>query len=109
MPVVLFIVSAPLAFAIVFFSIALFGHQFWSTVIQTLAADFFALNAVGSIAGLMGAVGSFGAMLFNLLAGALLGYFHHYGIVFTILAVLHPASFFILWCTARQIRRLDTA
>jgi ACS family hexuronate transporter-like MFS transporter len=108
MPVSLLIVSVPLSLAIVFFSIALFGHQFWSTIIQTLAADFFAPKSVGSVAGLLGAVGSFGAMLFNLLVGFLLGYFHGYGVVFAIAGVLHPISFVILLLSARQIRRLDT-
>lgn len=108
MPVSLFIVSAPLAFAIIFFSVALFGHQFWSTIIQTLASDFFSPKSVGSVAGLMGAVGSFGAMLFNLLAGAMLGYFHHYEPVFMIVGVLHPISFLIFLGSARSIRLLDS-
>jgi ACS family hexuronate transporter-like MFS transporter len=109
MPISLWIASAPLTFAIVFFSVALFGHQFWSTIVQTLAADFFSPKSVGSIAGLMGAVGSFGAMLFNLLAGVLLGYLHHYASVFLIVGFLHPVSFLILLWSARNIRRLDTA
>jgi MFS transporter, ACS family, hexuronate transporter len=109
MPVSVFIVSVPLGLTIVFFSVALFGHQFWSTIIQTLAADFFAPKSVGSFAGLLGAVGSFGAMLFNLLVGFLLGYFHGYGTVFTIAGMLYPISFLILLVGARQIRRLDTA
>lgn len=47
-------------------------------------------------------------MLFNLLVGTLLGYFHGYGVVFAIAGVLHPISFLILLLSARQIRRLDT-
>ncbi|MCI0364530.1 MAG: MFS transporter, partial [Phycisphaerales bacterium] len=41
MPVSLFIVPSPLSLAIVFFSTAMFAHQFWSTIMQTLAADLF--------------------------------------------------------------------
>ena len=107
MPVSVLIVSVPLGFALVFFSIALFGHQFWSTILQTLAADFFTPRSVGSVAGLMGATGSFGAMLFNLFVGILLAHFHGYAIVFAIAGVLHPISFLILWFSARQIRQLD--
>jgi ACS family hexuronate transporter-like MFS transporter len=107
-PVSVLIVSVPLGLAIVFFSIALFGHQFWSTIIQTLAADFFAPKSVGSVAGLLGAGGSFAAMLFNLLVGLLLGYFDGYGVVFAIAGVLHPISFLILLLSAPKIRRLDT-
>jgi ACS family hexuronate transporter-like MFS transporter len=41
MPVALFIVPSPVSAAIVFYSLALFGHQFWSANVQTLAADLF--------------------------------------------------------------------
>jgi hypothetical protein len=64
--------TAPLALAIVFFSMAIFGHSFWSTILQTLAADMFPTKIVGSVAGLMGAVGSFGGVVFNLVIGFLL-------------------------------------
>jgi MFS transporter, ACS family, hexuronate transporter len=107
MPVSALIVAVPLGFALVLFSIAFFGHQFWSTILQTLAADFFAPRSVGSVAGLMGATGSLGAMLFSLFVGILLTHFHGYGIVFAITGVLHPISFLILWFSARQIRQLD--
>src|SRR5262245_20007012 len=39
MPASLLIAASPLALAILFFSMAMFGHQFWSTIIQTLPAD----------------------------------------------------------------------
>jgi ACS family hexuronate transporter-like MFS transporter len=98
MPASLLITASPLALAIAFFSMALFGHQFWSTIMQTLAADVFPSKLVGSVAGLMGAMGSFGAMLFNGLAGALITYQHSYSSVFLIAGVLHPVSFLIvLW------------
>lgn len=108
MPVSLLIVSSPLAFAIVFFSVALFAHQFWSTILQTLPADMFRAGSVGSAAGLMGAVGSFGAMLFNLLVGLLLSRFHGYGPVFAISGVLHPLAFVVLIATVPRIRKLDS-
>jgi len=80
MPVSLLIVSAPLAFAIALLSVPLFGHQFWSTIVQTLSGDFYSPTSVGSVVGLITAVGSFGvAMLFNLLARMLLGQLLHYG------------------------------
>jgi ACS family hexuronate transporter-like MFS transporter len=98
MPASLLIAASPLALAIAFFSMALFGHQFWSTIMQTLAADVFPSKLVGSVAGLMGAAGSFGAMLFNGLAGALITYQHSYSAVFLIAGVLHPISFLVvLW------------
>lgn len=96
MPVSLFITASPLALAIVFFSLAMFGHQFWSTIMQTLAADLFPSSVVGAVTGLVGASGSFGAMLFNLLVGALLTSFHSYSPVFLIAGLLHPASFVLI-------------
>jgi ACS family hexuronate transporter-like MFS transporter len=69
MPIVLLITRAPLSLAIIFFSMALFGHQFWSAIIQTLPTDLFPSSSVGTAAGLMGAVGSSGAALANISCG----------------------------------------
>jgi nitrate/nitrite transporter NarK len=60
---------------------------------------------VGSIAGLIGAAGCFGGMLFNLLVGAILTATHSYGMVFAIAGVLHPASFLVLMSFVRRIER----
>ena len=92
LPAALLITASPLALAIVFFSMAMFGHQFWSTIMQTLAADLFPPEAVGSVTGLVGASGSFGGMLFNLAVGAMLTNFGSYGPVFLVAGLLHPAS-----------------
>ncbi|HOK44421.1 MAG TPA: MFS transporter [Bryobacteraceae bacterium] len=96
MPVSLLITASPLSLAIVFFSMALFGHQFWSTIMQTLAVDMFPSKVVGSVSGLMGAVGSFGAMLFSGLVGMLLTHYQSYTPVFLIAGLMHPASFLII-------------
>ena len=104
MPVSLLIAAAPLSLAIVFFSVAMLGHQFWSTIVQTLAADIFPSRMVGSAAGLMGAVGSFGAMLFNLLVGWILTEYGSYSPAFLISGVLHPISFFLILLIVRHIQ-----
>ena len=109
MPLALLIAASPLALAIVFFSAAMFGHQFWSTIIQTLPADIFPSNAVGAVAGLIGAAGSFGGMLFNLLAGAVLTASHSYASLFLMAGLLHPASFVIVLVIVRKIHRLEFA
>lgn len=102
LPVSLFITNAPLGYAIVFFSIAMLGHQFWSTIVQTLAADIFPSSVVGSVAGLMGAVGSFGALLFNLLVGILVTNYG-YSPVFIIAGMMHPLSFILALLIIRKI------
>ena len=96
MPISILITKSPLGWTLVFFSIAFLGHQFWSTILQTLAADIFPSSVVGSVAGLMGAVGSFGAMLFDLLVGSILTYTHSYSSVFLMAGVLHPLAFLLI-------------
>jgi ACS family hexuronate transporter-like MFS transporter len=106
MPVSLLITASPLSVAIVFFSTAMFGHQFWSTIMQTLASDRFPSQAVGAVTGMMGACGSFGAMLFNLLVGLLLTHSHGYGTAFLVAGLLHPASFLLIVLSLRELNHL---
>jgi ACS family hexuronate transporter-like MFS transporter len=100
LPASLLITASPVALAIVFFSMAMFGHQCWSTIMQTLAADLFPPEAVGSVTGLVGASGSFGGMLFNLAVGAMLTAFGSYGPVFLVAGLLHPASVVVILLTS---------
>jgi ACS family hexuronate transporter-like MFS transporter len=109
MPLSLLIADSPLSLAILFFGTAMFAHQCWSTIMQTLAADIFPTQAVGTVSGLMGAAGSFGAMLFNLLVGAMLGHFGSYYPVFFVAGLLHPLSLLILFLSVRRIERLKPA
>jgi ACS family hexuronate transporter-like MFS transporter len=102
-PVSLLIPKSPLSLTILFFSIAMFGHQFWSSVLQTLVVDVFTTTAVGSVTGLLGAAGSLGGGLSNLLVGILLTAYHSYAIVFLIAGVLHPISFVIVLLVVRRI------
>jgi ACS family hexuronate transporter-like MFS transporter len=104
MPVSLLITISPLALTIVFFSLAMLGHQFWSTILQTLPADMFPSRIVGSVAGLLGAAGAFGGMLFNLVVGALLGAFHSYALIFPIVGLMHPLSLIIIFLIVRKIK-----
>ncbi|GAC1656351.1 MAG: MFS transporter [Acidobacteriaceae bacterium] len=97
MPISLLITRAPLQWAIVFFSMALFGHQFWSTILQTLATDIFPSRVVGSVAGLMGAVGSVGAMLFDLLVGRILTQYHTYSPAFMIAGLVYLLALLLIF------------
>jgi ACS family hexuronate transporter-like MFS transporter len=76
---------------------ALFGHQFWSTILQTLPTDLFPSWVVGSVAGLMGAVGSAGAMLFNLLVGQILMRYHTYSPTFLIAGLVYPFALLFIF------------
>jgi ACS family hexuronate transporter-like MFS transporter len=105
MPASLFITASPLSLAIVFFSMAMFAHQFWSANIQTLPADLFPSKIVGSVEGLLGSAGAFGGMLF----GQLVAYFVEnggYTIPFVFAGILHPIAFLVIVVTVRRIERL---
>lgn len=96
MPLAAFVVSSPTGLAILFISLAFLGHQFWSVIIQTLPADLYPQGTVGSVAGLIGASGSFGAMLFAMIVGYILGHYASYVPVFLTVSMLHPLSFFLI-------------
>jgi ACS family hexuronate transporter-like MFS transporter len=103
MPVSALIAASPLSFALALFSTAMFAHQFWSVTVQTLPADLFPARVVGSVEGLLGSAGSFGAMLFGLLVGWLVER-HGYGAAFLIAGLLHPLAFLIILASVRADR-----
>lgn len=103
LPASLFITSTTTALlAIFFFGIAMMGHQFWSTILQTLAVDLFPSGMVGTIAGLMGCIGTFGAMIFSLVVGYVIQS-EGYAPVFIVSGLLHPFSFILVFFLIRKI------
>jgi MFS transporter, ACS family, hexuronate transporter len=98
----LFITSAPLGLVIVFFSMAMFGHQFFSTIMQTATTDIFPNKVVGSVTGLVGSFGCFGAMLFSLLAGQLIQS-AGYSPVFVMVGFMHPIAFLLILFLVKKI------
>lgn len=102
LPASLLITQASFTMAIVFFSMAMFGHQFWATIVQTLAADIFPTKVVGTVAGLMGCVGTYGAMIFSFVVGFIIEQMG-YEPAFIISGVLHPASFLLVFLIIKKI------
>jgi ACS family hexuronate transporter-like MFS transporter len=92
MPCSLFIAASPLGWVLIFFSIAFFGHQLFSTVAQTAVVDLFPSVAVATATGLIGGTGAFGAMIFSLVAGGVVTHYHSFGPLFVLAAVLHPLA-----------------
>src|SRR5207247_10291853 len=84
MPLILFVPSAPVAWAIALFSLAYFGQQSWSTLVMILPADIFPKSAVGAVAGLVGFGGAMGGVVFGQAVGYLLDHGFGYGIVFAL-------------------------
>ncbi|HVJ85842.1 MAG TPA: MFS transporter [Caulifigura sp.] len=104
MPFAALIDQSPLSWAIVFYSLPMLGHQFWSTILQTLPADLFPSSAVGTAAGLLGAVGTLGAAIFSLIAGSMLAWTGgNYGAVFLVAGLIHPLSFLVVLLTVGRI------
>lgn len=106
MPSALLVTGAALELALALFSLAFLGHQCWSTIVQTLPADMFPSNYVGRVAGLLGAAGSFGGMLFNLLVGWWLTQTHSYAAVMTVAGLLHPLSLLVILLLIPRIERV---
>ena len=105
MPAALLIAGAPLSLAIVFFCMAMFGHQAFSTLMQTLTADMFPSSTVGSVAGLVGSAGSLGGVAFNFIVGLLLTHFS-YTPVFLIAGLLHPLAFLVILALVKRVELL---
>ena len=102
LPASLFIVDASLENALIFFCLAMFGHQCWATIVQTLPADMFPSKIIGSVAGLMGCIGTYGAMLFSLVIGFVIEKYGYHP-AFLIAGILHPLSFFLVLLMIKKI------
>ncbi|MDR1090240.1 MAG: MFS transporter [Prevotella sp.] len=103
LPASLFITStSSVLFAIFFFGIAMMGHQFWSTIVQTLAVDMFPSKVVGTVSGLMGCIGTYGAMIFSFIIGFVIQH-QGYTPAFIVSGILHPISFVLVFLIIRKI------
>jgi ACS family hexuronate transporter-like MFS transporter len=104
MPLILFVPSAPVAWAIALFSLAYFGQQSWSTLVMILPADIFPKSAVGAVAGLVGFGGAMGGVVFGQAVGYLLDHGFGYGVVFAVAGSLHVLAFVIICVAIPTIR-----
>lgn len=102
MPAATLIEWTPIQLAIVFYSLALFGHQFWSANVQTLGADLFPSRLVGSVEGLLGSAGALGAAAIGWTFGYLIRH-QGYSLPFLICGGLHALSFLIILKVVRRI------
>jgi len=105
LPLSLFITDASLHMAVFFFGMAMFGHQLYSTIVQTLVADMFPSRVVGSVSGLMGCAATYGAMLFSLVIGFIIDDYG-YRPAFFIAGLLHPLSFILLFIIIKRIEMI---
>jgi ACS family hexuronate transporter-like MFS transporter len=106
MPFILFVPHVPVAGAIALFSLAYLGQQSWSTLMMTLPADIFEVNAVGSVAGLVGFGGAMGGVAFGQLVGYLLDHGTGYGPIFGLAGFFHIIAFLALCWIIPNVGRL---
>jgi len=107
MPVVMLVAHVPVAWALGLFSIAFFCQQSWSGLIMTLPADIFPLNAVGTVAGMVGFGGAIGGAIFGVIAGFLLSHGFGYGSLFLIVGTFHLIGFFAILLFEGKVQPLE--
>jgi MFS transporter, ACS family, hexuronate transporter len=107
MPLLLFVPSAPVSWAIALFTFAYFGQQSWSTLVMTLPTDLFPKNAIGSVAGLVGFGGAMGGVAFNQLAGYLLDHGHGWTVVFALAGSFHVIAFLLICVVIPRIQPIS--
>ena len=96
MPLILFVPSVSVAWAIVLFSVAYFGQQSWSTLVMILPTDIFPKNAIGAVAGLVGFGGAMGGVVFGQVVGYLLDYGYGWKLVFALAGSFHILAFVVI-------------
>jgi len=106
MPCVILVPHVSVAWCIVLFSLAFFGHQWWSTLIMILPTDLFPKRAIGTVAGLVGLGGAMGGVVLGQLAGYLLDHGFSYAPVLAIAGSLHVIAFLILLTVVRSLQPL---
>jgi MFS transporter, ACS family, aldohexuronate transporter len=106
MPWVVLVPYVSVPWCIVLFSLAFFGHQWWSTLIMILPTDLFPKRAVGTVAGLVGLGGAMGGVVLGQLAGYLLDHGFSYAPILTIAGSLHIIAFLLILTLVRLQRPL---
>jgi ACS family hexuronate transporter-like MFS transporter len=106
MPWVMLVPHVSVPWCIVLFSLAFFGHQWWSTLIMILPTDLFPKRAVGTVAGLVGLGGAMGGVVLGQLAGYLLDHGFSYAPILAIAGSLHMIAFLLILTLVRLHRPL---
>jgi ACS family hexuronate transporter-like MFS transporter len=106
MPCVMLVPQVSVPWCIALFSLAFFGHQWWSTLIMILPTDLFPKRTIGTVAGLVGLGGAMGGVVLGQLAGYLLDHGFSYGPVLVIAGSLHVLAFLVLLTLVRSLQPL---
>ena len=106
MPGIMLVPHVSVPWCIALFSLALFGHQWWSTLIMTLPTDLYPKRAVGTVAGLVGMGGAIGGVAFGQFAGYLLDHGFTYSHVLAVAGSLHVVGYLLLLAVVRSLKPL---
>ena len=106
MPWVMLVPHVSVPWCIALFSLAFFGHQWWSTLIMILPTDLFPKRAIGTVAGLVGLGGAMGGVALGQIAGYLLDHGFSYTPVLILAGSLHITAFLFLLIFLRLHRPL---
>jgi ACS family hexuronate transporter-like MFS transporter len=93
--------------AIALISLAAGAHQGWSANLFTTTSDMFPRNAVGSVVGIGGMVGSVGSAIFSFFAGHVLQLTHSYTSLFGIAASAYVIALIALCALAPGLKRVE--
>jgi ACS family hexuronate transporter-like MFS transporter len=104
MPFVLFVPMVPAKWAIALFSLAYFGHQWWSTLVMILPTDLFPKSVVGAVAGLVGCAGALGGVVFGQIVGYWLDHGYGWVVVFATAGSFHVLGFAVICVAIPKIR-----
>ncbi|HEV8593535.1 MAG TPA: MFS transporter [Pyrinomonadaceae bacterium] len=92
--------------ALALIGVVLFGFQVWINNVQTLPSDFFASNAVGSVAGLGGTGAGIGSMIFIFTTGWVVDHFS-YTPILIVAGLLAPIGTIALFALAGNIKKVQ--
>ena len=106
MPWVMLVPHVSVPWCILLFSLAFFGHQWWSTLIMILPTDLFPKRAIGTVAGLVGLGGAMGGVVLGQIAGYLLDHGFSYAPVLAIAGSMHLLAFLLVLTVVRLDRPL---
>jgi len=93
--------------AVALLSLAGFAHQTLSVTVITMSSDLFRKNEVATVAGMAGAFGNAGVLIFNHLIGSLVSQIG-YTPFFVCLGVLDILGAAVLWTIVREKRDLQS-
>ena len=91
--------------ALALIGVVLFGFQAWINNVQTLPSDFFARNAVGSVAGLGGTGAGIGSMIFIFATGWVVDHFSYTPILITA-GLLAPLGTIVLFAISGRVGKV---